>query len=63
VRGVYTLDIEGRVGLGVAERLGLGQHLVEARAAVAHLGQDEVAGAVDDAGQPLDIVGREPLSD
>jgi hypothetical protein len=29
---------------------------------VAHLGQDEIGGAVDDAGNPLDAVGRQPFA-
>ena len=56
VRGIHALDVEGRVGLGVAQALRLFQHGVEAQALVAHLGQDEVGGAVDDAGDPLDAV-------
>ena len=43
VRGVDALDVEGRIGLGVAEPLRLLEHGVERRALVAHLGQDEVA--------------------
>ncbi len=62
VRGVDALDVEGRVGFGVAQPLRFLQHVVEGRALVAHLGQDEVAGAVDDAGQPLDAVGGEALA-
>ena len=48
-RGVEALDVGGRVGLGVAQRLGLGQRLGEARAGGVHPVQDEVRGAVDDA--------------
>ncbi len=36
--------------------------VVEVQALVAHLGQDEVGGAVDDAGDPLDAVGRQAFA-
>ena len=36
--------------------------VVEGQALVAHLGEDEVGGAVDDAGDPLDAVGGEALA-
>jgi hypothetical protein len=62
VRGVHAFDVEGRVGLGVAQALRLFQHHVEVQPLVAHLGQDEVGGAVDDAGDPLDAVGRQALA-
>ena len=62
VRGIDAFDVEGRIGLRVAQALRLLEHLVEARALVAHLREDEVAGAVDDAGDPLDAVGGEPFA-
>ena len=62
VRGIDALDVERRVGLGVAARLRLLQHGVERRAGCAHLGQDEVRRAVDDAGDPLDPVGGEAFA-
>jgi hypothetical protein len=62
VRRVDAFDVEGRVGLGVAQALGFLQHHVEVEALVAHLGQDEVGGAVDDAGDPLDAVGGEAFA-
>ena len=37
-------------------------HVGEGQALVAHLGQDEVCGAVDDAGDPLDAVGGQTLA-
>ncbi|MCY1356691.1 hypothetical protein D9M69_431510 [compost metagenome] len=63
VRGVDAFDVEGRVGLGVAQGLGFLQHVLEGAAFLAHFGEDEVAGAVDDAGQPVDAVGREAFAD
>jgi hypothetical protein len=62
VGGVDAFDVEGRVGFGIAQRLRFLQHLGEGQALVAHLGKDEVGGAVDDAGQPLDAVGREAFA-
>ncbi len=50
----HAFDVEGRIGLGVAEALGFLEHYFKVQALVAHLGQDEVGGAVDDAGNPLD---------
>ena len=50
VRRVDAVDVEARVGLGVAQLLRVGQHFGEFPAALAHLGQDVVAGAVQDAG-------------
>ena len=63
VRRVDALDIERRIGLRVAELLRLGQHVGERAARVPHLGQNEVAGAVDDAGDALDAITRESLPD
>ncbi|MNK62274.1 hypothetical protein D3C87_814440 [compost metagenome] len=62
VGGVDALDVEGRVGLGIAQRLGLRERVAEVQALVAHLAQDEVGGAVDDARHPFDAVGREALA-
>ena len=62
VRRIHAFDVEGRVGLGVAQTLRLFQHGVEAQALVAHLGQDEVGGAVDDARDPLDAVGGQAFA-
>ena len=50
VRRVDAVDVERRIGLGVAQLLRIGEHLGEFAAALAHLGQDVVAGAVEDAG-------------
>ena len=46
---VEPLHVGGRVGLGVAERLGFLQGFGEARARGVHPVEDEVGGAVDDA--------------
>ncbi len=62
VSGVDALDVEGRIGFRVAEALRFGQHDVERETLVAHFGEDEVARAVDDAGDPLDAVGGEAFA-
>ena len=49
VRGIDAVDVEARIGLGVAELLRLGEHLGELAAALAHRRQDVVRGAVEDA--------------
>ncbi|MDT4853606.1 hypothetical protein FQZ97_878770 [compost metagenome] len=54
VRGIDALDVKRGIGLGVAQLLRFLQDRVEIQALVAHLRQDEVGGAVDDAGDPLD---------
>ena len=43
------LDVEGRVGLGVAEPLGVGEAPREVQALQLHPREDVVAGAVEDA--------------
>src|SRR5690606_6658361 len=48
--GVVTLDVGGGVGLGVAQRAGVGQGRGVIGSGGGHLGQDVVGGAVDDAG-------------
>ena len=57
VRCVYTLNIEGGVGLGITQCLRLFQHIGKVTSLVAHLGEDKVAGAVDNTGEPLDSIG------
>ncbi len=49
VGGVDAVDVEARIGLGIAELLRLGQHLGEFAPALAHRRQDVVRGAVEDA--------------
>jgi hypothetical protein len=62
VRRVDALDVERGVGLGVATRLRFGKHRRERRALCAHLGQDEVRCAVDDARDPLQPIGGKTLA-
>ena len=61
VGGVGAVHVERRIGLGVAALLGLGQGLGVAAAVLGHAGEDEVAGAVEDALQRRDLVGGQAL--
>ena len=60
---VDPIDVETRVGLGVAQGLGFGEHILEGALALAHVAQDVIAGAVEDADDAVDPVGRQPLAD
>src|SRR5262249_19426557 len=62
VRLVHALNVEGRVGHGIAPLLRLTENVRETRPLLAHFGQYEIAGAVDDPGDPFDAVGGEPLA-
>src|SRR4030081_1760484 len=55
LRGVVTVDVEGRVGLRVTEALGVLQTFGERQAFLFHPGQDVVAGAVEDAVDAVDV--------
>ena len=61
LRRVDPAHVEGRVGLGVAEPLRLGQHRLVGRAGLLDLGQDVVAGAVHHPHHPGDGVAGEAL--
>ena len=63
LRSVAAVDIHGRIGLGVAQPLRLGQGIGIGLAAILHLREDEVAGAVEDSVNRLDLVGHERLVD
>ena len=62
VGGIDAFDVEGRIGLGIAQALRSREHGRKGQTLVAHLGKDEVGGAVDDAGDPLNAVGGEPFA-
>ena len=62
VRRIDAFDVKGRVGFGVTELLRFLQRRVEIDALVAHFGQDEIGGAVDDAGDPFNAVGGQPFA-
>ena len=60
--GVVALDVGRRVGLRVAQRLGLLDGLVEVEPLGGHLVEHVVGGAVDDAEHAGDAVARERLA-
>ena len=62
VRGIDAVDVEARIGLGVARGLRLGQHDVEVAPGLAHRRQDVVAGAVEDAVEALHAVADQALA-
>ena len=51
--GVEALDVGGRIALGEAQRLCLGQRHAVVGTLLGHLGEDEVGGAVHDAHHAL----------
>ena len=62
VGGIDAVDIKAGVGLGVAQRLRLGEHRLELTAGVAHAGEDVVAGAVEDAEHLATLVADQALA-
>ena len=50
--GIEAADVEGRVGLGIAQLCASASTSAKSRPALAHLGQDVIAGAVEDAIDP-----------
>jgi len=50
------------VGFGIAQSLRFLEHDIEVETLVAHFGKDEVGGAVDDAGNPLNAVGSQAFT-
>ena len=62
LRGVVALDVGGRVGLGVAEALRVGEHVLELGALGVHAVEDVVGRAVDDAHDPLHAVAGERVA-
>jgi len=62
VRGIDAVDVERRIGFRISELLRIGQHLGELTAALAHLRQDVVARAIQDAGDSKDAIGSKALA-
>ena len=60
--GVVAVDIGAGVGFGIAQRLRLFQHRRQRHAALFHLGEDVVAGAVEDAVERRDVVARDAFA-
>src|SRR3990172_8230543 len=63
VGGVVPLYVGGRVGLGVAQALGLGEGGVKVQALGGHLAKNVLGGAVDDGEERRDIVGQQALAE
>ena len=63
VGGVPAIDVECGVGLGITERLGLGEGGIEGQGGIGHAAEDVVRGAVDDAGKGQDAVANEGFLD
>ena len=61
VGGISPLHISSGVGFGVAQPLGVGQHVWVGGPLSRHAAEDVVGGAVDDAAHPLDPVGSQGL--
>ena len=59
--GVAARDVVGRVGLRVAEVLGLAERRLVGHPGARHLGEDVVRGAVDDPVDPLHVRGGQRL--
>ncbi len=62
VRGVDAVHVEARIGLGIAHLLRVGEHVGEAPPALAHHGEDVVAGAVQDAVDAQNLVSGEAFA-
>src|SRR6185312_5650222 len=62
VRGVAAADVERRIGLGITQRLRLRQHLGEGALGLLHVGEDEVAGAVQYSAYGVYAVGNQALA-
>ena len=62
MRRINTFHVEGRISLGITQRLRFSKHVFKRPALVTHFSQDEVAGAVDDAGDPVDAIGRQTFT-
>ena len=62
VGGVEAADVEGRVGLGIAQALRFGEAELERHPFGLHARQDVVAGAVENAADARDRIARQPFA-
>ena len=60
--GIEAANVKGGIGLGIAFVLGLLQHLGEGAMFLLHLGQDVVAGAVENAVDAADLIAGQGLT-
>ena len=63
LRGVGAVDIHRGIGFGIAELLCVGDRFGIVHAALFHLRQHVVAGAVEDRVQRQNLIGRQALAD
>ena len=61
--GVAAVDVERRVGFGIAESLGFLERVGVGDAFLVHLAEDEVGRAVENAVERQDLVRRQALAD
>ena len=62
VQRIVTVDVQRRLGLGIALGLRVLEHLVEIRPLLLHPGEDVIAGAIDDAVELRDAVADKPFA-
>ncbi len=62
MRGIEAADVEGRIGLGIAEPLRFLQAIGEGQPLLMHAGEDVIAGAVEDAVNPADPAAAQSLA-
>ena len=63
LRRINAVHVETRIGFGISQGLGFPQHLLEIQPVVAHLAQDVIRRAVDDAGNGEKLIGYEAFFD
>ena len=61
VGGIAALHIGSRIGLGITQPLGIGEHVAIGGALISHAAEDVIRGAIDDAAHPLDAVAPKRL--
>ena len=59
LRGVAAIDVQRRIGLGVAESLRLVHGGFVVGSLLFHLRENEIAGAVQNAAERLNLIGRQ----
>ena len=61
--GVMTLDVSGGIALSIAVVLSLLQGVLKGETSLDHTGQDIVGGAVQDAGELVELIGSQAGTD
>ena len=59
---IDAFNVKRRICFGITQALRLFQDNIKVQALLAHFGQDEIGGAIDDARHPLNAVGRETFA-